>query len=69
MKKKSTKRKGGTNQRPFQKVMYRKLGIPNLFLMYSPLTKSGTVSNQNKSKEDKVKPKFARLSAQEFPSL
>jgi len=37
--------------------------------MYSPLMKSRIVSDQNNSKEEKGKPRFARLSTQAFPSL
>jgi len=58
-----------TRPKPFQKVMNLKQGIPNLFLMYSPLRKVGTSENQYKSKDDKVRPKFARPSAHAFPSL
>jgi len=49
--------KRGIRPKPFQKVVILKLGIPNLFLMYSPLTKT---SNQKTSKEGKVKPKLAK---------
>jgi len=66
--KESTRKKRGIRPKPFQKVVNLKLGIPNLFLMYSPLTNSGITSNQNMSKEDKDKPKLAKLSAQVFPS-
>jgi len=57
-----------TEPKPFQKVLNLKLGIPNLFLMYSPLIKSGIISDQNNSKEGKERPRFARLSAQVLPS-
>jgi len=67
--KKSRKEKSGTKPKPFQKVENLKLGIPNLFLLYSPLMESGKLSDENKSEEVNERPIFARLSAQVLPSL
>jgi len=49
----STKKKRETIPQPFQKVLNLKLGNPNIFLVYSLLMKSGIVSDQNNSKDDK----------------
>jgi hypothetical protein len=62
-------RKGGLGHGPFQKEINLKLGIPNLFLMYSLLMKSGISIHQTKEEKDKDKPILATLSAQKFPSL
>jgi hypothetical protein len=65
-KKRVQKRKGGLGQGPLQKETNLKLGIPNLFLMYSPLKETGTEGNHVKSKEDKDKPMSAKPFAQLF---
>lgn len=55
--KKEYKIEKGDRPKPFQKVLNLQLGISNLLLMYSPLIKSGILSDQNNSKEGKKKKK------------
>jgi len=62
-------RKGGPEAKPFQKVVNLKLGIPNLFLVYSPLMKSGISLDQKTTSVFKERPRLTKLSAQAFPSL
>jgi len=62
MQRSKKKKKRRTRPKPFQKVINLKQGISNLFLMYSPLRKVGALENQDKSKVDSERPKFARLS-------
>ena len=54
---------------PSQKFVNLKLDMPNLFLMYSPLMKSGMSSNQKTSKKVSKRQKLARPFAQTLPSL
>jgi len=46
----------GIRPKPSQKEINLKLNIPNIFLMYSLLIKSGIVSDQNIYTYNKVKP-------------